>query len=201
MFREHQPIIGTWARSSPENLARTIQFCIISARQKFFNVPALIQEAHAPGSGALYGWKSDAYREVWEQREAIWWTCCDIWYLGGPERDDTLLGYLSGLHGLNCAKAGFACQLAFGVSGCLDTVNNARLGLPPRYLANFGQLRTVRARARRAAAYNKTIAGLGGTATLWDDWCAAMATRYPAQFPTAHAASAFHLTCLNLEGA
>ena len=142
MFRNHQPTISQWSRKSPENLATILQFCTISVRQKFFNVPALIEEAGRAGSGALYGWKMDAYREAWEKRGEIYWNCEDIFEAGGKDRDHYLLAYLSGQYGFNCAKAGFACQLAYGVSGCIDSVNAARLGLPPRAYANFFQLKT-----------------------------------------------------------
>ncbi len=199
MYRNHQPTIAAWSRRSPENLATILQFCIISMRQKFFNVPALIEEAGQESAGVLFGFKMDAYRAVWDDREAIYWNCEDIFNAGGPDRDHYLLAYLSGLYGLNCAKAGFACQLVYGVSGCLDTVNISRLKLAPRFCANFGQLKTPRARLARAKLYNAMIARVGGTERLWDAWCAAMAHRYPERFSTPHAASQWHLVCLNLE--
>ena len=111
-----------------------------------------------------------------------------------------MLAYLSTLYGLGCVKAGFACSLAYGVSGCVDSVNAARHGLnPARGLLRSGRHRTAKGRARRARRYNALVARLGGTAVLWDTWCGAMAERYPARFETAHDASAWHLECLELE--
>ena len=205
MYREHQPIISTWARANPDNLARVIQFCILSARVKFYNVPADIEIAARGGVdslGVLFGWKTRAYAEAWERRAEIHWNCEDIWEGPGArrERANALLGYLAHCYGLNVAKAGFVCQLAYGVSGCLDSVNIGRLGLSPRLCANYGQAKTPKRRRRMAGVYNGVVYRLGGPARLWDDWCAAIAERYPNKFPTAESASAWHLTCLQIGG-
>lgn len=208
MFRKHQPIISKWARRSPENLARVIQFCIVSAREKFYDVPALLETCATEGpetANVLFGWKSRAYAEAWEQREAIHWTCEDVVIQSGDPNNmgkmyaSYLLSYLATLHGLNLAKAGFVCQLAYGVSGCLDSLNVARLNLPARFCANHSQLKTPIGRLHRAVKYNRAIDGAGGTAKLWDDWCGHVSTRYPARFPDAETVSAHHLTCLNIQ--
>lgn len=212
MFQEHQPVISKWARSSPDNLARVIQFCVVSAREKFYNIPAHLETAAlgGPEAGAvLFGWKLRAYNEAWTEREAIYWNCEDImartiadYPIGilntGRMYPSYLLSYLATLHGLNLAKAGFVCQLAYGVSGCLDSLNVARLNLPARFCANHGQRKTPMARLHLAVKYNKAIDAAGGTAKLWDDWCAHISARYPGRFPTADAASAWHLTCLSI---
>ena len=199
MYQRHQPIIAAWARKSPENLARVIQFCIISMRRRFYLVPALVEEAEQEGSGALYGWKHAAYREAWENRDAIYWNCEDIARTEDPgDRADYLLAYLASLYGLNVAKAGFVCQLAYGLSGCLDTVNVQRLGLRPRAFANFSQLKTPQGRQGRAVQYNAVVREAGGTETLWNAWCASVSERYPAQFPTPNHVSALHLECLGI---
>ncbi len=203
MYREHQAIIAAWAARRSENLARVLQFCIVSQRRKFFNVPADMETAilglpEVPG--VLYGWRARAWDEVWERREDTAWHCRDILShgLGRRARADCLLAYISGFYGLNVAKAGFACQLAFGVSGCLDTVNVARLGLPAAYCKGFSTLRTPRGRWRRVARYNATVYRHGGPARLWDDWCRAVADRYPGRFPAAWDVSAYHLECLGV---
>lgn len=211
MFREHQPVISRWARRSPENLAKTIQFCIVSVREKFYNIPAHMETCAAGGpevGSVLFGWKTRAYQEAWDEREAIYWNCEDIMKYSPlcalshdslfTNNENYLLCYLANLHGLNLAKAGFTCQLAYGVSGCLDSLNANQLNLPARFCANFSQLKTPGGRLRRAVKYNKIINAAGGTAQLWDDWCGHVASRYPSRFPTPDDASAHHLTCLNI---
>ncbi len=202
MFETHQPVISAYARAGPDGLARVLQFCVMSARERFYNVPALMEEAQAGDPSALFAWKARAYNEIWLERRAIYWNCQDIWTGGAPERAraNALLAYLSTLYGLGSVKAGFACSLAYGVSGCVDTVNAARFGLDPaRGVLRSGRHRTPKGRARRASQYNALVRRLGGTAVLWDTWCGAIAARYPARFETPHAASAWHLDCLELE--
>lgn len=203
MYRVHQAAVSQWARRRPENFARVLQFCIMSQRRKFFNVPAAMAEAIAEGpetAGLLYGWRARAWAEIWDNRDAIFWHCQDIAAHGLRRREtaDYMLAYLAGQFGLDVAKAGFACQLIYGVSGCLDSVNNGRLGLR-RFAKGFSTLRTPAARRRRAAAYNGRVYRLGGPAVLWDDWCREMSRRYPSQFPRAYDASALHLECIGVE--
>ena len=201
MYAQHQPIISTWARSHPNNLARVLQFCIISQRQRFYNVPALMDDAERPpedGSSALWGFKVRAYSEAWEGREEIHWHCEEIMNWPGVDQPSNLLNYLASQYGLNLAKAGFACQLAYGVSGCLDIVNVERLGLPKRLFPNHGQLKTPTARWKRVRKYNALVTEAGGTERLWDDWCIAMTARYPAAFLSADKVSALHLKCLGV---
>lgn len=196
MFAQHQPTISRWARAHPDNLAHVLQFCVASARQRFYNMPALM-DAICNDNASMPAYKHRACAEIWDDREAIHWQCEDM-FAHSPEPAVTMLQYLAGLYGLNVAKAGFACQLAYGLSGCLDSVNTARLGLPERFCANLGQRRTARARQALARRYNAMIIKCGDTERLWDEWCSAMSERYPKQFPTPHTASALHLTCLGV---
>ena len=203
MYREHQPIISAWAARRPENLERVLQFCILSQRRHFFNVQADMEtviQGLPEAPGVLYGWRARAWDEAWARRDEAAWHCRDILEHGfrRRERADCLLSYLSGFYGLNVAKAGFACQLAFGVSGCLDSVNVARLGLPVNYCKGFSKLVTPAGRWRRVARYNATIYRYGGSARLWDVWCQVMSDRYPSRFPAAWDVSAYHLQCLGV---
>ena len=204
MYRDHQPTISTWARRSPENLARTIQFVVASAREKFYNVPVVMMEATEGRPGVLFSWKLEAWNHAWDSRESVFHQCEEIvrLYPLRRERGPALIRYLAGLPGLNLAKAGFVAQLAYGCGGCLDTVNLSRLDLPldiddnRRY--RMKRQTTPAKRLALARWYCETCERLGGVGRLWDDWCAEMSRRYPTQFPTADAASAHHLTCLGL---
>ncbi len=194
-------IISRWGRRTPENMARVLQLCIISQRRRFFNIPAAMEECVTGGPeimGVLYGWRLRAFEEIWEARGAIFWHCEDIWNTGARKREkaDFLLAHLAGLYGLNVAKAGFACQLLYGVSGCLDSVNMERFGLPSGFCKGFSALRTPRGRRRRVSRYNGMVYKLGGTEYLWNSWCEIISVKYPTQFPTAYAASGHHVACL-----
>ncbi len=54
MYRDHQPIIARWTRAKPENLARAIQFAIVSARIRFYNVPDAMERADQGDPGILW---------------------------------------------------------------------------------------------------------------------------------------------------
>ena len=200
MYANHQPIISEWARRSSDNMARVLQMTVISARQKFFNVPALMEQAESNDpSGALYGWKVRAYNEFWSMRHEIHWQCQDI--MQTPETaEDNLVAYLASLHGLGFAKAGFAVQMLYGLSGCLDSVNIQRLGIDPYITRSRAGERPVKLGTYRdrVAKYNHVCHLFGGSAKLWDDWCEAIARRYPSQFKDANAVSAYHLACFGM---
>lgn len=202
MYQTHQPIISGWAQAHPDNLARVIQFAILSARVQFSRMPYVIEHAARGESGdGFYGYKVRAYAEAWHRREAHHWHLLDIW--SNPwdcrrERANQVLDYLCGnVYGLSTVKAGFVAQMVFGVSGCLDSVNTQRLELPTRY-ARICPTTTPPARRRLIQKYNGMIYRLGGPRKLWDDWCAVIARKYPATFRNAHDASAYHLECLGL---
>lgn len=198
MYANHQPEIMRWARRSPDNLARVVQFCIVSAREKFYNVPALLDDAEQGRPSTLWGWKHRAYHEAWIDRHAIHHHCEAIadYDLGHEHRQaDYLVAYLATLHGLNCAKAGFVAQLAYGVSACLDAINTEKYGLPPRAWANLGQRKTSEGRLKLAQRYNNAVYNLGGPRVLWDSWCETVHERYPAVFCDPDHVSRWHLEC------
>lgn len=205
MYLDHQPVIAAWARARPENLARVTQFCVASARVRFYNVPATMEEADAGETGALFAWKAEAWyaaerdaREVFENCEAMAEA-----FPGRRERGAHLVRYLATRPGLNLAKAGFVAQLAYGCAGCLDTVNQRRLGLGAGLFNGNSRYRmkhqaTPAARLRLGRWYVATCERLGGPGRLWDDWCAEMHRLYPVPFKTPAAASAWHLECLGI---
>ena len=117
---------------------------------------------------------------------------------GRRRAPDYLVGYLATLPGLGLAKAGFAAQLAFGVSGCLDSYNQTRFGIGVNTFSHFKRRRTVRARLAFATRYNETVEAAGGMAALWDGWCQYVALRRPQVYLNADVVSALHVAALSL---
>ena len=205
MYRDHQPRIARLAQTA-DGLARVLQFAALSAHTPFDRAVSAMQgilDGHDEfDRGALYGHKHTALAGLWEQRGAIAWNLRDL-FDGAPSRReaaDDALAYLAGLPGLGFAKGGFALQMALGVSGCLDAHNLRDHGISP-YVAR-GRLgeRPVRLRTlrRRVALYNATVRRLGGTAALWDSWCAGMTRRYPDTYRNADHVSALHCEALGI---
>lgn len=189
--------------SSPENLARVIQFALTSARVRFMNMPAVLDEALAEREGTLYGHKLVAWQSAWLDRQENFYQVCDLYDRMNDyddERGDLLLLYLSQLPGLGLVKGGFVAQMVAGVSGCIDTVNARRFGYSAGMMSNYRfrpkRIRTLAGRLGACAFYNREIEKIGGTAELWNSWCHAQSERYPVPFPHPETVSEHHITCL-----
>lgn len=204
MFAEHQPIIQAWADQSPDNLARVLQLAIITARQPFINAPADMETAmrgERDATSVLFSWKARSFAEIWADRASIFWNCHEILYHAEDTRDaeNALLAYVASIHGLGFAKAGFSIQMAFGLSGCLDTHNLFRLGVKPSVCRPRNErdykLGTMYA---RVDLYNSLVHKAGGTEKLWNDWCAYVAKRQPKLYRDAEHVSSLHLIALGL---
>ena len=197
MYREHQPAIAALARSGPEGLLA------VSAREKFYNVPAVMQDPEHN----LWGHKINAWHALERLAPEAFAQCEAIADQGLPRRERAalLIRYLATLPGLNLVKAGFVAQMAYGCGGCIDSVNMGRLGLEKLARAFNGnhayrmkRQRTPAARLRLARWYVGHTERLGGPGGLWNDWCSEMAVRYPSVFPDGRAVSALHLKCVGL---
>jgi hypothetical protein len=208
MYAKHARAIQAWSAKSPDNLARVVQLSIVSAHAPFSRIVTDMADAvdGGPSSAAvLYGWKAKAFADIWDEREAIAWNLADtqiaLDYAEMSEANaaDHALAYLAGFHGLGFAKAGFALQMALGISGCLDVHNLRKAG----HSSNVCRMDTSRIPGRRvsphtaiarAAAYNRIVYSMGGPSGLWDAWCEEMAARYPKRY-----SSAFHVSSLHCE--
>lgn len=203
MFADHQPIIAAYARENADNLARVLQFVILTVRQPLHSVPAATETVDQGGEealGVLYGWKFAAYANVWAMKDEI------FAYFQHAERHSEgdalaceILSYLCELPGFGPAKAGFVAQLVYGVAGCIDTHNLARFQIPSRRFDNYKQIKTAKSRQKRIKLYVETCAELGGCAKLWDGWCAYVAANQPKIYRDANHVSALHLEALGLE--
>ena len=208
MFAQHQPIISQWARSRPENLARVAMFAAASAHVPFAEAVALFplygtpEETQDVRPRIAYGHRAAALAGLEAGAEAIHWHLEDIFWQNEPRRlrADTMLQYAAGLPGLGLVKAGFFLQMAYGLSGCLDTHNLKRLGVAHNLFRAraIKESKNLKTRTRWASRYNGAIYHAGGTERLWDIWCAGMARAYPAAYATPDTVSAGHLSAFSL---
>ena len=204
MYKRDQAIISTYARANPENFARVLQFVILTARVKLANVPADFETAEQGGPeamGVLFGWKHQAFIELWKNRETHYSYCEAAQSYCETEQDlaRELIEYFASLWGFGPAKAGFTTQLIYGISGCLDTHNLKRFKIPMRTFDNYRQIKTVKARRRKIARYVKLVYENGGPESLWDTWCHYVADNQPALYRSASHVSALHVEALNIE--
>lgn len=180
MFANHQVKISAYARQNPDNMARVLSFVIVTIRNRLFNVPADMETLKNPDNadslaGVLYGFKAAAIDQINNESAALFWQAESIVFHATSEREkaEKLLNLFTGIHGLGLAKAGFAAQLIYGVSACLDSHNLERFGIPQRRIKSSGlkNAKTNATRAKWIARYCDYVEQCGGTESLWDSWC------------------------------
>ncbi len=207
VFSEHQPIIATWAQQAPVNLARVAQFAAVSAHVPFHTVVDLFPLYDTPDETSnvrptiAFGHRRAALADLGALGQELDWQLKDILYHADNLRTaaDVMLRYAASLPGLGLAKGGFFLQMAFGISGCLDTHNLTRLKVPlEKFRARRVKNATPKTRACVVQEYHRVIARSGGTRRLWDTWCRHMAREYPGQFSNADDVSAGHLRAFRL---
>lgn len=196
MFAEHQPIIGAWARECPENLRQVAMFSVLSAHSRFYTLNRQMDDVHKQGEHSvhLYAWKRDAFNWWHQNVEGVFIRLLHAWECE-EKADFADIALFEALQapGFGLIKAGFFVQMCFGVSGCIDTHNQKMYDIP---------LKVVKAsnpsKYSKAMLYNRLIYDLGGSATIWDNWCTRISTIYPDKFADPHDVSKFHCVALGL---
>ena len=181
MFAKHQKRISEYGRANPENMARVLKFVILTIRTRLYNLPADMETLDTGGEtdkdlpAVLYGFKMDSCNQIDAEAESLFWQAEEIAYHATSEREaaENLLDLFTGIHGLGLAKAGFAAQLIYGVSACLDSHNIARFNIPYAHMksSTFKNAKTLKTRHKHIARYCDYVEQCGGTESLWDSWC------------------------------
>lgn len=207
MYKDEQPVIGEYARASADNFARVCLMAVLTIQNPLYRVPEqmrLVDEIGDKARGALFGHKVQAFHYLRSNRKRLFADCEAIWESReAPDAiDDRLLLRLSQIPGVGLVKAGFIAQLAYGTSGCIDTHNLVRFDIP---MGTFKSKRVKGTKPATAARwvryYNETIDRLGGTASLWDSWCAYVAEHakgWPVALRSPEAVSRCHLAALGI---
>lgn len=218
MFAVHQKRISNYARQNPDNMARVLRFVILTIRNRLFNVPADMATLDSGGAtaeeinGVLYGFKLDSVNQIDAEAESLYWQAEEIVFHATSEREaaENLLNLFTSIHGLGLAKAGFAAQLIYGVSACIDSHNLERFGINPNSIksSTFKNAKTYKTRQKYIARYCDIVEKCGGTEFLWDSWCAYVHARpddvglkmngNESVYKSAHHVSALHCESLGL---
>ncbi len=195
MFVEHQPQLGKLGRSSPQGLERIATFALCTIRQPLriavADYPLVRRGEHAQ---SIFGAKHAgvAYLrqhapDLWERCEYAYEECDD------DRAADLIVSTLTEVPCLGPAKAGFVCQMIYGLSGCIDSHNLTRFGIPERtFRGREAKLSWPRVR-QNTRDYNAFCRKVGGAAALWDGWCQYVADRDPMNYPSAERVSSLHL--------
>lgn len=182
MFTDHQPIIETWAKDSPERTAHVIKFVLSTIRCHFEHVPRRLTKALdgnftelTPAARLGFRYVDDNDMTV-EQHEC--WS------------DEYLLRHYLDVPGLGIVKAGFAVTLLHGRSGCLDVHNLRIYGFDAK---TFQRPSTTGALRKRLELYTKTIELIGGSETIWNRWCTEIYRLRPKKWTSPNAVSTAHV--------
>jgi hypothetical protein len=208
MYQTHQRQIELWANGSPENTHKVISFVMATANKKFAMVPRyLARYDKGEEKTGLSFMQSDSLSKLWQGRRMVYKT------IQGKKHDSVdLMHYLVSIPGLGVAKAGFTAQLLTGTVGCFDVWNMkdpAILAMLDIDLAKGFDKNLLRLDSktpestvmRKLTTYVGMCAQLG-SAFLWDNWCATLASQYKPNnqfYPwrTAYDVSQFHVdTCI-----
>lgn len=183
MYKVHQKRISEYARQNPANMARVLKFVILTIRNRLYNLPSDMETLDAAIAGdsfdgiegITYGFKHAAINQIEEEAESIYAQAESIVFHATSEREsaENLLDLFTGIHGLGMAKAGFAAQLIYGVSACLDSHNIARFNIPWAHMKSSGlkNAKTLSTRHKWISRYCDYVEQCGGTESLWDSWC------------------------------
>lgn len=195
MFTTHQPIIAASARESADGFKKACVFVLSTIRVRLPQACEATRRYVETGERApvaFFGAKLAGLDYLDANAERLWSQC--EWLaanLEGRDLENALVDVLLDIPGIGLAKAGFIAQLVYGVSGCIDTHNLVRFGIPARRFTPHIAALTPRNRAKHIAEYNNAVERCGGTEQLWDDWCAYVAANQG--YGTADEISAMHL--------
>ena len=201
MYKEHNKHIGLFARQSPDNLERVLQFVCATIQQPLEMVPNILDSfsAEKEESKHAWGWKADALAFYDEKKQEIYDISMAIYegYADPATQELELVKYFANLEGLGLVKGAFVAQLAFGVGACLDVHNMRRYEVEPsRFAASAFKRLSPKSQAKRAFEYCALCAEIGGSEYLWDSWCDFVAELRPEKFANGFEVSKLHLDAI-----
>lgn len=198
MFRTHQKEISQYAQSGPDQMARVITFVYLTIQQSILTLPEQMRSVDREGTESrfLWGFKLGAYEWLSENKESVYRSVMDTWrgHADPAVAERETLSVFASMPGLGLVKGGFCNQLIFGTTGCIDSHNMKRFGIPESaFHASRFKRAGAKTRQRLLREYADTCADFGGAEGLWDDWCELVGQKYG---KTAHEISALHLEAI-----
>jgi hypothetical protein len=184
-------------------MARVITFVYLTIQQSILTVEQAMRDVDRNGAESkfLWGFKVAAYDWLSANKQDVYDTAMALWRgTADPEQAalDTLM-YFASLPGLGLVKGGFANQLIFGETGCLDTHNSIIFEVDPyRFKASRYKAVSMKRKAIMAMDYAALCEDVGGPEFLWNNWCKYVGER---SATSAYEISAIHVRALGLQEA
>jgi len=206
VFNKHNPKINNYAQRHPDNLFKVILMVSLSIQQKWSLVGDMLSDVEEFKADSIFIWgnKKLTYSYMTTHIHFIYAQMLAV--LNSKNLTDnakaiSLMKIFLKIPGLNLAKAGFVCQLVFGLVGCMDVHNIKTYGVDPKSLDYNKKCKTQRGLQNNRQKLNKYINLCHdyGTENLWNSWCNMIAHKYPDDFVDGYHVSELHYTYLTGE--
>ena len=185
MYDKHQPIISQYGRENCDNFAAVLRFVVVTIQNRLFNcqadcltVSAVIsgkgsEADEQAAAGVLYGHKRQAVETIEAEKALLYFQAQDIVARAESDREAAagLLALFASIPGLGLVKAGFCCQLLYGLVGCIDSHNAERFEINPNHLKSdrYKRAKTYATRQKHINFYLDLCEKLGGCESLWNE--------------------------------
>jgi hypothetical protein len=185
MYKIHAVNCQQYAQRSPDNLADIILMAVLSIRQPWLNIGEQLRDVRTNKQEAksLWGGKKKTYKYVMANKHKMFAQMQAVINSTKPDEAKaiSLMNIFLRVDGLGIPKAGFVCQLAAGLVGCMDSHNIKMYGIDPATLSL-----TKKPKTKKGIATNDkkvldyvTLCHDYGTENLWNSWCNFLATKSP----------------------
>ena len=192
MFKRDQSLIEMYAKQSPKHTEMVCTFVIASIRTQLSTLPRIMKTYRRRGKNGLDELMPKQKEGILYVRQNRKWlfNLVERYRNGGITTEETLLELMT-IPCIGLVKAGFLLQCLTGTVGCLDCHNLREHGLKEGAF-KLSHNRVTEANLRKVRNYIQVCEELGGSETLWNEWCEGMADRYSKRFADANAVSFLH---------
>lgn len=174
MYNIHGTAIQQYAQESANNLSDVILMVALSIQQNWSTVGYQMQDVKTVGgvSRFLWGNKKKTYNYLQTRKDFMYGQFMAVVNSKKSESDKaaTLMQIFLRVPGLGLAKAGFVCQLAAGLVGCIDTHNIRMYGIDEKHLKLSNTLKSQELKKSKINQYVNICHSIG-TEQLWNNWC------------------------------
>lgn len=174
MFTLHATKTQSLAMESADNLANIITMVVLSIQQPWDSVGKQMLDVSKNGCGSRFLWgnKRNTYR--WLKTNKYFLHGQYLAVLNSYKTDDekalSLMLLFLKIPGLGAVKAGFVCQLAAGLVGCIDLHNIRLYGIDEKVLTISNKIKSKELYNSKVKKYISICHNIG-TDRLWDTWC------------------------------
>lgn len=197
MYNPDAHTIAEFAAQKPENAFRVGLFVISTINQHFERVPFMLDDWAQFGmqSAQYMRWQKKGISELAATQDTLHSQVL-AWQKQGKRARHKALRHMVERTGFGVIKAAFYVQLVLpdcGI-GCLDRHNLKMYGLSP---TAFSAIPTsVSGLTHKINTYLALSDRLGGSESLWNNWCNYLAAIRPHVFACGEEVSRLHVTCM-----